>query len=141
MAGIALVALVIFGRSMAHYLDVTALAAALVMVGAGATVAFAAVFVSLRSVRRRRALTGGCVGCRFQCQHAMTDFALRQPGAGGPRRAGAAGPTRLWLISSVDRSAPTAEAPVMVPAARWPDHPLRADAPAQQKVRIPAGAR
>ena len=123
MAGIALVALVVFGRSAAHYLDVTALAAALLMVVTGAAVVSAAVFVSLRSVRRRRALAGGCAGCRFQCQHALTDFA--------PRHAGAGGTSRLWLISSVDRDAPAAGTPVPLAVPRWPDHPVRAGVPAR----------
>ncbi|HEX6523632.1 MAG TPA: hypothetical protein VF070_27075 [Streptosporangiaceae bacterium] len=165
MMAVAIAVLVIFGRAIAHYLDVAALLTAILIVVAGTAMAATAAYVSFRSIRRRRALAGGCVGCQFRCQHAMTDFA--------PGRAGAGGPTRLWLISSVDRGAPTPSptrsravpatigsravpgasgsrltpaAPRpggFVPAPRWPDRPLHADPPPaeQRKVRVPAGAR
>ncbi len=156
ITGIAVVILVIFGRAAAHYLDVAALLTAVLTVLGGAAVTAAAVFLSLRSVRRRRALAGGCVGCQFRCQHAMTDFAPGQH-------------TRLWLVRSVDRGVPQVDQSVpvgvrgasatgrtwparepipdrppvvMMPVPRWPDRPLRNDMPAQQqKVQVSAGAR
>ena len=88
-------------------------------------------FATLMSTRRRRAAAGGCVNCRFQCQHAMT----------GPR-----GDRRLWLVTTADRREPAEPGPavtgeqaplpvrsvpvllpmpeVRVPAPRWPDRPL-----------------
>ena len=30
-------------------------------------------FTIFMATRRHRAASGGCVGCRFQCQHAMTE--------------------------------------------------------------------
>jgi hypothetical protein len=83
------------------------------------------------STRRRRAGAGGCVSCRFQCQHAMTG-------------------QRLWLVTTADRRQPAGpgqavtggQAPVPVRSAavflpmpevpRWPDRPLH---------RVPGQAR
>ena len=88
--------------------------------GAGAA---AVVFATFMSTRRRRAGAGGCVSCRFQCQHAMTG-------------------QRLWLVTTADRRQPAdpgqaitgREAPVPVRSVpvflpmpevpRWPDRPL-----------------
>jgi hypothetical protein len=122
IAGIALVALVIYGRSADHFLDGTALAVALTIVAATAAAAAVLVFLAFRSTRRRRALAGGCVACRLSCQHAMT-----------------AQPSRLRLVSIVDRR-PTAEPglPRQEPAGR-PVMPAAGRAGATS-VRGPAAA-
>jgi hypothetical protein len=83
------------------------------------------------STRHRRAGAGGCVNCRFQCQHAMTG-------------------QRLWLVTTADRREPAGsgqavtgrQAPVPVRSVpvflpmpevpRWPDRPLH---------RVPGQAR
>jgi hypothetical protein len=83
------------------------------------------------STRRRRAGAGGCVSCRFQCQHAMTG-------------------QRLWLVTTADRRQPAGpgqavtgrqaplsvrSGPVFLPmpeVPRWPDRPLH---------RVPGQAR
>jgi len=141
LAGVVLVGFLLLGQPAAHFLAVEALMVSLAVVIGGAALAAGLAFVTFRAVQRRRALNGGCVGCQFQCQHAMT-------GSGGD-----AHPTRLWLISTVDRGAQApvpAPAParaaaaeqghvVMLPMPHWPDRPLRSEAPAQQ-VRVPAGA-
>jgi hypothetical protein len=155
IGAVALVAFVVFGRAAAHLIDVTALMVAVSVVAGGTAIAAGLIFLALRSVRRRRALAGGCVACQLKCQHAMTGTVASRAGAG----AFGAGAGRLWLVSSVDRGASAAgsasvrgpaipdqrpvvpdQRPVVkVPAPRWPDSPLRADAPRQQ-VPVPAAA-
>jgi hypothetical protein len=94
---------------------------------AAAAVTATLVFAALMSTRRRRAAAGGCVNCRFQCQHAMT---------------GARGDRRLWLVTTADRREPAdpgpavsgrqaplpvRSVPVFLPmpeVPRWPDRPL-----------------
>jgi hypothetical protein len=143
MTGIALVAIVLFGAPTVHFLNVAALMTAIAVVAGGTAAAGALVFVALRSVRKRRALAGGCVACQLKCQHAMTSF-------GAPRA------SRLWLVSTVNRSAPApGREPVIpdrrtvvdLPLPRWPDAPLRtATAPLHASTppaleRVPAAAR
>jgi hypothetical protein len=120
---IAIVGLFLFGADTAHLFDVGGLLVSLAIVFGGAAVGAAAAFVTLRSVRRRRALAGGCVSCQLRCQHAMTGLEQQ----------------RMWLVSSAKREAPRApqvfiplqRLPVRglpVPAAdgpRWPERPTR----------------
>jgi hypothetical protein len=136
MTGIAIVAIVLFGSPTVHFLNVAALMTAIAVVAGGTAATGALVYLALRSVRKRRALAGGCVACQLKCQHAMTSF-------GAPR------PTRLWLVSTVDRSVPAPvrsvreaaipdRRPVVdLPLPRWPDAPLLTDA----RERVPAVAR
>jgi hypothetical protein len=99
------------------------------------------------STRQRRAAAGGCVNCRFRCQHAMT---------GGQGR----GPRRLWLVTTADRQQhgyqgperhpgppPARSAPVLLPmpevrapAPRWPDRPVyrTGSAPRRERAGSPA---
>jgi len=158
MAVIVLVAWVVCGRALTHYLDIAALMTSVAVVFGGALVAATIAFFSFRAVQRRRVMAGGCVACEHKCQHAMTD----RPA-----------PTRLWLISTADRGADLARpAPVpvqaavpvqarpvvMLPTPRWPDRPLRGETPRGEtlrgeaargeaarehpaKVRVPAGTR
>jgi hypothetical protein len=97
---------------------------AVLVAAASAAVATALVFATLMSTRRRRAAAGGCVNCRFRCQHAMTG-------------------ERLWLVTTADRGepdgsgpavtgrqapVPVRSVPVFLPmpeVPRWPDRPLR----------------
>jgi hypothetical protein len=162
MTCIALVAFLLLGKAVTHSLDVASLVVSVSAVVAGTAVAAAIAFVSFRSVRRRRALAGGCVACTFKCQHAMTE----------------ARPSRMWLVSTVDRAAsgqvgraahpgractgaahPRAQHPaaglpskqiVSLPMPRWPDRPLHAQPPApvplprdpaEQHERVPARGR
>jgi hypothetical protein len=96
LAAIAVVAFLILGRPVGHFLDTAAVAVALTVVIAGAAVATALVLAALMSSRRRRAVAGGCVSCQFRCQHAMTESSRRS-----------------WLVTTVDRRAPI-PAPVAV---------------------------
>jgi len=147
MSCIVLVAFLLLGKAVTHSLDVASLLVSVSAVLAGTALAAAIAFVSFRSVRRRRALAGGCVACTFKCQHAMTE----------------AHRSRMWLVSTVDRTAsgqtaacPSAEPTplalptrqiVSLPMPSWPDRPLRGQPaaqvppprePAEQRERIPA---
>jgi hypothetical protein len=97
LAAIAVVAFLILGRPVGHFLDTAAVAVALTVVIAGAAVATALALAAVMSTRRRRAAAGGCVSCQFRCQHAMTESSRRS-----------------WLVTTVDRRAP---APAPVPVA------------------------
>jgi hypothetical protein len=162
IAGIALVILLVFGRSAAHALDMAALMVAIGVVAGGTLLAALLVFVALRSVRRKRALAGGCVACQLKCQHA-------QVGTAGARGAVKIPPARLWLVSTADRVAngqagvtprpavaarpaavparaavtaraavPSAvvarPAAVVLPAPRWPDAPAVEGAVARERA-------
>jgi hypothetical protein len=71
------------------------------------------------ATRRHRAASGGCVGCRFQCQHAMTE---ETSGRLVHARQGNVAPTRsvpvLLPMPAVRATATSAAAP------RWPDRPI-----------------
>ena len=135
LAAIAVIAFVILGRPVGHFLDTAAVAVALMVVIAGAAVATALVLAAFMSTRRRRAAAGGCVSCQFRCQHAMTERGRR-----------------MWLVTPVDRretapaqpgpgpAAPGSRpAPVFLPVPsvasatpRWPDRPAHRQSPARQ---------
>jgi hypothetical protein len=140
LAAVAVVAFVILGRPVGHFLDTAAVAVALTVVIAGAAVATALVLAAFMSTRRRRAAAGGCVSCQFRCQHAMT-----------------ASSRRSWLVTIVDRRAPAlvpvAErpaaargrpVPVFLPmpsvAPRWPDRPARRPVTSKPGPRERAGS-
>jgi hypothetical protein len=114
---IAIAALFFFGADTAHLFDVTGLLTSLAIVFGGAAVGAGAAFVTLRSVRRRRALAGGCVSCQLRCQHAMT----------GPEQ------QRLWLVSSAKRETPRAPQ-VFVPLQRLPERGQPAQGPSATGV-------
>lgn len=138
LAALLVVAWLVFSRPVSHFFGT---AAVLVTVAAAVTVAAlaaAVVFAGFLSVRRRRAAAGGCVSCRFRCQHAMTEQ-----------------PRQRWLVTTADRRpapaqpgppghpgvVPVRSAPVLLPmpalrsaasapsgacgasAPRWPDRP------------------
>jgi hypothetical protein len=139
--------LLVFGRSLSHFLDTAAFLAVATVTTGAAAIAAVLVFTAFMSTRRRRAAGGGCVSCQFRCQHAMTEPDPRTRPTRGPR--GFRGP---WLVSTTSRSEaprenqvpappawpgrtepvllPMPSIPSAVPAAsaapRWPDRPLRA---------------
>jgi hypothetical protein len=143
VAAIAVVAFLVLGRPVGHFLDTAAVAVALTMVIAGAAVATALVLAALMSTRRRRAAAGGCVSCQFRCQHAMTESSRRS-----------------WLVTTVDRRAPVPvrvgvdghsavtpgrSVPVFLPMPsvgppRWPDRPARRPVTSQPGPRERAGS-
>jgi hypothetical protein len=149
MSGITLGAIIVSGQAALHFLNVTALVVSTSAVLGGSTLLAGVFYLSFRAVRRKRALAGGCVGCQFTCQHALTEFA------------GIAASTRPWLVRTIDRGAqaldvpavpaapsvpavtavPAPRTPVMLPMPSWPDRPLmHAPAPdaghARERVRV-----
>jgi hypothetical protein len=83
MAAVVLVLLVILGRSgvqlfPGHFDGTAALMLAISVAAGVAVVAAALTFVAFGSIRRRRAVAGGCVHCQFRCQQAMTGPPQRQ---------------------------------------------------------------
>lgn len=131
LAAIVAVAWLVFAGPVSHFFSTAAVMVAVLVATASAAVAAALAFATFISARRRRAGAGGCVSCRFQCQHAMTG-------------------QRLWLVTTADRRQPAGpgqavtgrQAPVPVRSApvflpmpevpRWPDRPLH---------RVPGQAR
>jgi len=95
MAALILVILLVFARPAGHFLGNAALIAAIAAAAAVAA-ATAVTLAFFLSVRRRRAVTGGCVHCRFRCQHAMTEqsrlLVLRSGAGSGTGSGRAAGP-------------------------------------------------
>ncbi len=116
MAAVVLVAFLIFERHVGHFFDAAALVVAITVAIAVAAAAAAVAAVVFLSTRRRRARAGGCVGCTFRCQHAMTE-----------------GPRRLRLVSITDRTA-SAASTCSAPAA--PSAPARVPG---VRVAAPAG--
>jgi hypothetical protein len=110
MAALLLVVFLVFGRSVGHFLDATALVVAIAIFVGVAAVAAAVAFAVFGSVRRRRAAAGGCVGCQFSCQHAMVEE---------PRRLL---PVVSPVVNTVSQRAPDAP--------RWPDRPAYRSSPA-----------
>jgi hypothetical protein len=143
LAAVVAVAWVVFATPVSHFFSTTAVLAAVLTAAAGAAVAATLAFAAFMSVRHRRAAAGGCVNCRFRCQHAMT-------GAEGSR------PGRLWPVTAAaDRQEPGYQGPgrqvgplparsapvflpmpeVRAPAPQWPDRPLYRTGPAPQRER------
>jgi hypothetical protein len=146
-AAFLIVAMVVFGRPVGHFLGTAAILVAALAAAGGAAIAAAMVLAAFASTRRQRARAGGCVSCQFQCQHAMT----------GPSR-------RPWLVTSADRQEPGPRHPARTPSSghpgpvllpipairpagsagsagsvpRWPDQPLRRDPGQRGRVRSPA---
>ena len=137
LVAIVTVAWLVFSKPVSHFFGTAAVMAAVLAATAGATVAAALVFAAFMSTRRRRAAAGGCVNCRFRCQHAMTgqarrfrlvttaDRRPRAPAPGHPGRPGRAGGT------------PGRSVPVLlpVPAVRSADPGPAATEPAAQPRR------
>jgi hypothetical protein len=91
MAAVVLVLLVILGRSGARLFPgqfggTAALMVAISVAAGVAVVAAALTFVAFGSIRRRRAVAGGCVHCQFRCQQAMTGAPERRPAGQAAQR-------------------------------------------------------
>src|SRR5947208_16876523 len=98
LAAILTVAWLVFSRPVSRFIRTAAAMVAVIAATAGAAVIAALVFATLMSTRRRRAGAGGCVNCRFQCQHAMT---------------GHSGGRGLWLVTTADRREPAEPGPAV----------------------------
>jgi hypothetical protein len=122
LAALLIVALLVFGRSVGHFLDTAAILVAALAATGGAAIAAALVFAAFASTRRRRAAAGGCVSCQFRCQHAMT----------APSR-------RLWLVNTADHREPGPAHPARTPSSGRPG-PVLLPTPAIRPARAAAGA-
>ena len=131
LAAIVAIAWLVFARHASHFFSTATVLAAVLTAAAVAAVIATLAFAAMMSVRHRRAAAGGCVNCRFRCQHAMTGVEGSRPG-------------RLWLVTTADRQEtgyqrangrpgplPARSAPVFLPmpevrtpAPRWPDRPI-----------------
>jgi hypothetical protein len=69
------------------------------------------------ATRRHRAATGGCVSCRFQCQHAMTEETSGPVPHARERGVATTRSVPVVLPMPAVRVAATS-------APRWPDRPL-----------------
>jgi hypothetical protein len=137
-AAFLIVAVVVFGRPVGHFLGTAAILVAALAAAGGTAVAAAFVLAAFASTRRQRAAAGGCVSCQFRCQHAMTGpsrgpwlvtTANRQePGPAHPASSGHPGPV-LLPIPAIRPAVVTGVSP------RWPDQPLRHAPGQQERVR------
>ena len=147
LVAILTVSWLVFSGPVSHFFGTAAVIVAVLAAAAGAAVAAALAVASFTSTRRRRAAAGGCVNCRFRCQHAMTAPARRfrlvtaadrrpqAPAPGHPGRAGRPGgaPSRsvpvLLPVPAVRPAGPGTPSLPGGAAPRWPDRPLHRTAP------------
>jgi hypothetical protein len=121
LVAVVAVAWIVFAGPVSHFFSTAAVMAAVLTATAVAATAAALAFAAFMSVRHRRAAAGGCVNCRFRCQHAMTG----DQGPGG--RPGS------WPARSAPVLLPVPEAGA--PAPRWPDRPVYRTGAAPQRER------
>src|SRR5436305_14230833 len=120
-AAIVAVAWLVFAGPVSHLFGHAATLVAVIAATLGTAVAAALAFAIFMATRRHRAAAGGCVTCRFQCQHAMTEQTSRRPTVAAAR-------------TEHGRVAPTRSVPVLLPmpavrvaatsAPHWPDRPI-----------------
>ncbi|HTQ87924.1 MAG TPA: hypothetical protein VMK84_00370 [Streptosporangiaceae bacterium] len=126
LAAIVAVAWVVFAGPVSHFFSATAMLAAVLTATAGAAVAATLAFAATMSIRHRRATAGGCVNCRFRCQHAMTGD--QAPGGHASPLPARSAPVFLPMPE------------VRAPAPRWPDRPVYRTGPAPQRERAGSAA-
>ena len=124
-AAIVAVAWLVFAGPVSHQFGHAATLVAVIAATVGTAVAAALAFAIFMATRRHRAAAGGCVSCRFQCQHAMTEQA--------------SGPVPQARQRGV---ATTRSVPVLLPlptvrvaatsAPHWPDRPIHST----QRARV-----
>jgi hypothetical protein len=124
-AAIVAVAWLVFAGPVSQLFGDAATLVAIVAATVGTAVAAVIAFTIVMATRRHRAASGGCVGCRFQCQHAMTEETSGRWPAVTVTRAvhGHVEPDRsvpVLLPMPAVRVAATQAAPA---APRWPDRP------------------
>jgi hypothetical protein len=115
----------VFAGPVSHQFGHAATLVAVIAATVGTAVAAALAFAIFMATRRHRAAAGGCVSCRFQCQHAMTEQA--------------SGPVPQARQRGV---ATTRSVPVLLPlptvrvaatsAPHWPDRPIHST----QRARV-----
>jgi hypothetical protein len=132
-AAIVAVAWLVFAGPVSHLFGDAATVVAVLAATVGTAVAAVLAFTIFMATRRHRAASGGCVGCRFQCQHAMTEETSgRWPAVTGARAGHDHGePDRsvpVLLPMPAVRSASVSAGPVSAgpgwAGPRWPDRPI-----------------
>jgi hypothetical protein len=123
-AAIVAVAWLVFAGPVSHLFGNAATLVAVIAATVGTAVAAVLAVTVFMATRRHRAASGGCVRCRFQCQHAMTEETSGRWPAVTATRAGHGHeePDRsvpvLLPMPAVRAVATSAAAP------RWPDRPI-----------------
>lgn len=122
-AAIVAVAWLVFAGPVSHLFGDAATVVTVIAATIGTAVGAVLAFTIFMATRRHRAASGGCVGCRFQCQHAMTEEATgRWPAVTATRAA--------HVHKEPDRSVPVLLPMPAVRSAspsagpRWPDRPV-----------------
>jgi hypothetical protein len=132
LVAIVTVAWLVFSGPVSHFFGTAAVMVAVMTAAAVAAVGAALVFATFMSTRHRRAAAGGCVNCRFRCQHAMTGPAPAQHAHRGPSGRPGHAPGRsvpvllpMPAVRSADPGTPSlADGACGLAAPRWPDRPL-----------------
>jgi hypothetical protein len=124
-AAIVAVAWLVFAGPVSHLFGAAATLVAVIAATLGTVVAATLAFAIFMATRRHRAAAGGCVSCRFQCQHAMTE---QTPGRWPTVAAARAEHVRVEPHRSVPVLLPmpaVRSAAAAAPAGpRWPDRPI-----------------
>jgi hypothetical protein len=130
-AAIVAVAWLVFAGPVSHQFGHAATLVAVIAATVGTAVAATLACAIFMATRRHRAAAGGCVGCRFQCQHVMTEE------TSGRWPAVAAARTEHVGVAS------TRSVPVLLPmpavrvaatsAPHWPDRPIHSS---NQRARV-----
>ena len=116
-AAIVAVAWLVFAGPVSHLFGHAATVVAVIAATLGTAVAAVLAFAIFAATRRHRAASGGCVTCRFQCQHAMTE-ATSGPAAHARERG-------LASTRSVPVLLPMPTVRVAATSApHWPDRPI-----------------
>ena len=142
-AAIVAVAWLVFAGPVSHLFGDMATLVAIIAATVGTAVAAVLAFTIFMATRRHRAASGGCVSCRFQCQHAMTEETSGR------------WPTVIATRAGHDHCEPTRSVPVLLPmpavrvaaapavaasaGPRWPDRPLHHSG-ARQRERAGSAA-
>ncbi|MGD0242881.1 MAG: hypothetical protein ABSB59_21465 [Streptosporangiaceae bacterium] len=116
-AAIVAVAWLVFAGPVSHQFGHAATLVAIIAATLGTAVAAALAFAIFMATRRHRAATGGCVSCRFQCQHAMTEETSGPVPHARERGVATTRSVPVLLPMPAVRVAATS-------APRWPDRPI-----------------
>lgn len=116
-AAIVAVAWLVFAGPVSHLFGHAATVVAVIAATLGTAVAAVLAFAIFAATRRHRAASGGCVTCRFQCQHAMTEETSGPAARARERGLAATRSVPVLLPMPAVRVAATS-------APHWPDRPI-----------------
>ena len=117
-AAIVAVAWLVFAGPVSHLFGDAATVVAIIAATVGTAVAAVLAFTIFMATRRHRAASGGCVSCRFQCQHAMTEETSGPPGA---RTSGERSTHSFGTCPAADAGG---QGRRDLSRPRWPDRPI-----------------